>query len=177
MPRPPLALFALALALSLLLFGAAHAAAAPASPQASPQGNAGGTPAGGVKNASGVARLIRGGGEAVALKPGDRVFERDVLLTGPDGSLGVILRDDTVLSLGPGARLVIEKFLFEPAQGRLAQTLRLTRGSMAAVSGAIVKLNPAAAKVETPLYTIGIRGTHILVNMEPGHETPEEAAQ
>ncbi len=169
MTRPSSLFSALALALSLLLAGAALAADAPATPP--------GAPAGSVKNISGTARLIRGGGEAVALNPGDRVFEKDVLVTGPDGSLGVILRDDTVLSLGPGARLVIEKFLFDPAKGALAQTLRLTRGSMAAVSGAIVKLNPAAAKVETPLYTIGIRGTHILVNMEPGHETPEEAAQ
>lgn len=160
---------ALALALFLLLAAAALAAETP--------GNPSGPPAGSVKNVSGTARLIRGADEPTPLKPGDRVFEKDVLVTGPDGSLGVILRDDTVLSLGPGARLVIEKFLFEPAKGALGQTLRLTRGSMAAVSGAIVKLNPAAAKVETPLYTIGIRGTHILVNMEPGHETPEEAAQ
>lgn len=135
------------------------------------------TPVGSIKNTSGAVSLIRGKAEPTPLKPGDRLYEKDILITGKDGSLGLVLRDDTILSLGPGARLVIEKFLFEPAQGGLAQTLRLTRGSMAAVSGAIVKLNPAAAKVETPLYTIGIRGTHILVNMEPGHETPEEAAQ
>lgn len=54
MPRPPLALFALALALSLPLFGAAHAAAAPA---------------GGVKNASAAARLIKAGLAAEFMEP------------------------------------------------------------------------------------------------------------
>lgn len=174
MPRPSRSPSALALSLVLSLAVAlALALTLPLAPALA----ADPSPAGSIKNVSGSARLIRAEGEPMPLNPGDRVYEKDVLVTGADGALGLVLRDDTVLSLGPGARLVIEKFLFEPAQGRLAQTLRLTRGSMAAVSGAIVKLNPAAAKVETPLYTIGIRGTHILVNMEPGHETPEEAAQ
>ncbi len=67
--------------------------------------------------------------------------------------------------------------LAEEEKGALAQVLKLSRGSMAAVSGEIVKLNPAAAKVDTPVYSVGIRGTHFLLNVEPGLETPEEAAQ
>ena len=130
-------------------------------------------PAGSVKNATGAATVGRGAAAPVALKPGDRIFEKDVLVTGKDSSLGLILRDNTTLSLGPGARLVVERFLFEPASGGLAQVLKLTRGSMATVSGEIVKLNPAVARVETPLSTIGIRGTHFLVNVEPGFEEPE----
>jgi hypothetical protein len=133
-------------------------------------------PAGSVKNVTGQASVLRSGA-AAPLKPGDRVFEKDVLITGKGGSLGLILRDNSTLSLGPSSRLVVERFLFAPEKGALAQVLRLSRGSMAAVSGEIVKLNPEVAKVETPLYTIGIRGTHFLLNMEPGFETPEEAAQ
>jgi hypothetical protein len=71
----------------------------------------------------------------------------------------------------------VERFLFEPEQGALGQVLRLSRGSMAAVSGEIVKLNPAVARVDTPVYSVGIRGTHFLLSVEPGFETPEEAAQ
>lgn len=134
-------------------------------------------PAGSVKNVSGEAQVLRGGAAPLALKHGDRIFEKDVLVTGKGAALGLILRDNSTLSLGPGSRLVVERFLFEPEKGALAQALKLSRGSMAAVSGEIVKLNPAVAKVDTPLYSIGIRGTHFLLNVEPGHETPEEAAQ
>lgn len=134
-------------------------------------------PAGSVKNVTGEAQVIRAGAAPASLKPGDRVFEKDVLTTGKGASLGLILRDNSTLSLGPGSRLVVERFLFEPEKGGLAQVLRLSRGSMAAVSGEIVKLNPEVAKVETPLYSIGIRGTHFLLNMEPGFETAEEKAQ
>jgi len=144
----------------------AHAAEPPAA-----------TPAGSVKNISGEAQVLRGAAAPLALKHGDRIFEKDVLVTGKGAALGLIMRDNSTLSLGPGSRLVVERFLFEPEKGALAQALKLSRGSMAAVSGEIVKLNPDVAKVDTPLYSIGIRGTHFLLNVEPGHETPEEAAQ
>lgn len=135
------------------------------------------SPAGSVKSVSGEAQVLRPGAAPLALKHGDRVFEKDVLTTGKGASLGLVLRDNSTLSLGPGSRLVVERFLFEPEKGALAQVLRLSRGSMAAVSGEIVKLNPAAAKIDTPVYSVGIRGTHFLLNVEPGQETPEEAAQ
>jgi hypothetical protein len=134
-------------------------------------------PAGSVKNVSGEAAVIRGKTPPRPLKPGDRIYEKDVLTTGKNAALGVILRDNTTLGLGPDSRLVVERFLFAPASGGLAQALRLSRGSLAAVSGEIVKLNPEVARVETPVCSVGIRGTHFLVHMDPGSETPEEAAQ
>jgi hypothetical protein len=138
---------------------------------------AGENPAGSIKSVTGEAQVIRAGAAPASLKAGDRIFEKDVLTTGKGASLGLVLRDNSTLSLGPGSRLVVERFLFEPEKGALAQVLRLSRGSMAAVSGEIVKLNPALAKVETPIYSVGIRGTHFLLNMEPGFETDEEKAQ
>jgi hypothetical protein len=145
---------------------------------AQPEGNpAEGDPAGSVKNVSGEAAVIRAGAAPLALKPGDRIFARDVLTTGAGAALGLVLRDNTTLGLGPNSRLVLERFLFAPATGSLAQALRLSRGSLAAVSGEIVKLNPEAARVDTPVCSVGIRGTHFLLHMEPGFETPEEAAQ
>jgi len=161
--RHHLASFASAFALTALLAAPLHAAET--------------DPAGSVKNVSGEAAVLRAGSAPLALKPGDRVFEKDVLTTGKGASLGLVLRDNTTLGLGPDSRLVLERFLFAPASGALAQALRLSRGSMAAVSGEIVKLNPEVARVDTPLYTIGIRGTHFLLNVEPGFEAPEEAAQ
>lgn len=158
----------LALCLALLLPTLVSAADAPAS--------ANDSAAGSVKNISGAATVARSGAAPTALKRGDRIFEKDVLVTGKDASLGLILRDDTTLALGPGSRLVVERFLFEPAKGNLAQVLRITRGSMATVSGEIVKLNPNVARVETPLYSIGIRGTHFLLNLEPTGKD-EEGAQ
>ena len=91
----------------------------------------------------------------------------DVLSTGATGSLGIILRDDTVLSLGPSSQTGIEQFAYEPAQGNLGMVLRVTRGVIEYLSGKISKLAPGAVRIETPSATLGIRGTHLLARIEP----------
>ena len=90
---------------------------------------------------------------------GTRLQVGDTLATGPGGSLGVILRDNSSLSLGPESSLVIRKFLFAPAEGKLGLLVRLSRGTLACLSGLIGKLAPEAVRFETPSATIGIRGT------------------
>jgi hypothetical protein len=77
----------------------------------------------------------------------------------------VILRDNSTLSLGPGSRIVIETFLFFPYEGKFGMLARITRGSMAYLSGLIGKLAPGSARFETPTATIGIRGTRFAVKV------------
>jgi len=127
---------------------------------------AGDSPAGSVKSATGEAFVIRAGAAPAPLNPGDRIFEKDVLTTGKGASLGLVLRDNSTLSLGPSTQLVVERFLFEPERGALASMLRVAKGSAACVTGEIAKLSPNAVKVMTPTAVIGIRGTHFVVNVE-----------
>jgi hypothetical protein len=123
-------------------------------------------PAGSVKSFTGVAQVARLGAAPAPLKSGDRIFEKDVLTTDLNSSLGLIMRDNSMISLGPGSRLVVERFLFAPEKGALASILRVAKGSSAVVTGEIAKLSPDAVKVLTPTATIGIRGTHFLVNVD-----------
>jgi len=131
------------------------------------------TPAGSVKNVTGEAQVARAGVAPVALKPGDRIFEQDILTTGKGASLGLVLRDNSTLSIGPASKLIVERFLFAPEKGALSSLLRVSGGSLACVSGEITKLSPDAMKVTTPTASIGIRGTHFLVNVEDGPENTE----
>ncbi len=94
---------------------------------------------------------------------GTKLFAGDILATGPGGSLGVILHDNSTLSLGPDSNLAIRKFLFAPAEGKLGLLVRISRGTMACISGLIGKLAPESVRFETPTATIGIRGTRFAV--------------
>ena len=78
----------------------------------------------------------------------------------------MIFRDNTTLSIGPDSTLVIDKFVFQPAEGNLGIVTRLAKGTASYLSGEITKLSPGSAKFETPLATIGIRGTRFLVKVE-----------
>jgi len=115
-----------------------------------------------VRNSSGSATVTRGG-NVLPATTGTRLQVGDTLGTGADGSLGVILRDDSSLSLGPESIVVLRDFLFSPSEGKLGLLVRLTKGTMAYLSGLIGKLAPEKARFETPEATIGIRGTHFAV--------------
>jgi hypothetical protein len=140
----------------VLLAGLALAAtAAPAVAQSSPAGR--------VDKLTGSAVVLRAGAQ-VPVKNGDSVFETDVLRTGSDGHLGVTLKDDTRLSLGPGSEVRLEKFAYAPAQGQMALGLKIVRGLIAYVSGRIAKIAPDAVRLETPAAIVGVRGTTLIIN-------------
>jgi len=117
-----------------------------------------------VRSASGDATVTRGENTFPGT-PGLKLLVGDTLGTGRDGSLGVILRDDSSLSIGPGSRLVLRSFLFSPYEGKFDLVARITRGTMAYISGLIGKLAPEKARFETPTATIGIRGTRFAVKV------------
>jgi len=118
-----------------------------------------------IKTAEGDASVFVAG-KAIQAKPGVPLQLGNVLKTGQPGSMGVTLKDNTVLSLGPDTELVIDEYLYEPSEGGLKLGARLNRGSLNYISGVIAKLKPEAVSLKTPAGNIGIRGTHFLVTVE-----------
>jgi hypothetical protein len=118
-----------------------------------------------VRNSGGIATVSRGD-QVIQAATGTKLLAGDTLSTGSDGTLGVILRDNSVLSLGPGSSLVVQRFLFSPADGKLGLLARLSKGTMAYISGLIGKLAPESVRFETPVASIGIRGTRFAVKVE-----------
>ena len=121
--------------------------------------------AGRVKVVTGTASIVRGG-QAMPAAVGAVVYESDVLRTGSDGQLAVMLKDETRLSLGPGSEVALNQFAYAPSDGRLALVLRVARGLLSYVSGRIAMLMPEAVRLETPNSVIGVRGTHALIRVE-----------
>jgi hypothetical protein len=122
-------------------------------------------PAGSVKTVKGTASIVRQD-KVIPAKSGEKIFEKDILRTGADGSLGVIFKDDTLLSLGPNSDLVVDEFLFSPAEGKLSFIVRMLKGTAAYLSGIISKLSPESVRFDTPVASLGIRGTKVLVKVD-----------
>lgn len=120
--------------------------------------------AGTVKLASGSVFIVRQSG-IVPVKVGQIVFETDALRTGADGRVGVTLRDDTRVSLGPNSEVRLERFVYAPADGSLGLALRFVRGVAAYVSGRIAKLAPDSIRLETPAAIVGVRGTTLAIRV------------
>jgi hypothetical protein len=104
-------------------------------------------------------------GAVEPLAPGKDLFQGDTLRTSEKSTLGVILRDDTTLSLGPTSRMVLDELVFDPAGGALGMGLTFAKGTFSVVSGQIAKLAPERTTISTPAMSIGIRGTSFLVEV------------
>ena len=123
-------------------------------------------PIGLVKTTTGDASIIREG-RAIAAQPGYTLLQGDVLLTGAKGTIGVILRDDTILSMGSSTETRLEQFAFEPAEHKLGMVLRVAKGIIGYLSGKISKLSPGSVRIETPVATLGVRGTYLFARIVP----------
>ncbi len=117
-----------------------------------------------VRNLSGAASVSRGS-ETIPAAEGMKILVGDTLVTGPDGSLGAVFRDDSTISMGPDSSFAIRSFDFSPKERKYGLLVRVTRGSLAYLSGLIGKLSPESARFETPTATIGIRGTRFAVQV------------
>jgi hypothetical protein len=143
-----------------LWFGAVAIVAATASASA----QAPNAEAGRIKISTGSAFIVRGGA-LVPAQAGQVIFEADSLRTGADGRLGVTLKDDTRISLGPASEVRVDRFVYAPAEARMGLVLKIVRGVMAYVSGRIAKLSPDAIRLETPAAVVGVRGTSLAVRV------------
>ena len=119
-----------------------------------------------VKTAQGDASVVAAGLSTQAM-PGTPVKTSHILRTGPQASMGITLTDSTLLSIGPDTELVIDEYLYDPAQDDLKIAASLIKGSLNYVSGVIAKLKPTAVSVRTPTGNIGVRGTHFVAKVEP----------
>lgn len=110
--------------------------------------------------------VVANGASVVPARPGTPLYVGSVVRTGADGSVGLTLKDNTLLSAGPRSELVVDEFRFAPAADSLGLTARILRGTVEVVSGMIAKLRPESVVVRTPSGTLGVRGTRFLVKVD-----------
>jgi len=120
---------------------------------------------GSVKTLDGTVVIQSGGVEATPVL-GTRLFAQDTVKTGPDGSVGIILQDDTVFTLGPDSELALKEFRFDPRQKDFSLVSRMVRGTFVYVSGIMGKLSPESIKIETPDGIVAIRGTKFAAQVQ-----------
>lgn len=122
-------------------------------------------PAGVIKNSTGSVVIVRQG-QTLKGEPNTIVFEGDVVQTGFHGKAGLLMQDDTMISMGRRSQLVLTKYAYQPDSGNFSLIIKLLRGTFQYISGKIEKIAPDAVGVETPHATIGVRGTEIMVEVD-----------
>ncbi len=90
---------------------------------------------------------------------GTPVRLKDELRTGENGRIKVVFRDDTELTLGEKASIVIDRYVYDPDNGTGETALRTARGAFRFVTGRIKALKQKSITVSTPFANLAVRGT------------------
>ena len=121
--------------------------------------------AGEIKTTSGTVHLERGG-KKLPVKVGTPVQQSDVVVTGADGAAGITFTDNSLLSVGPNTILAIDKYVFDSTTHAGQFDSTLSKGTLAVISGKMVKQSPEAMRVRTPSSIMGVRGTEFVVKVD-----------
>jgi VCBS repeat-containing protein len=116
-----------------------------------------------VTKLTGNATAIRNG-VSIILNLGDNVQKGDVVQSGSDSQLGITFIDGTVFGLSSNARMVLNEMVYDPAGSNNSSLLSLVAGTITFVAGETAKRGDM--KIDTPVATLGIRGTAVLVEID-----------
>ena len=111
---------------------------------------------------------IRGSGvlernnEVIDGDTGVGVMSMDTAVTAR-GQMQIDFIDETRVDITEHSRLLIDEFVYDPANGKAALGLRATIGTGRYASGQIAKNFKQNVKIRTPSATIGVRGTDFVM--------------
>jgi len=105
--------------------------------------------------------VIQRDNQSIELQEGDSIYLNDVV-EAKGGSVGIAFADQTSMSIDPGAKMVIDEFVYDPEDPTTgSMSANVITGNFSFVSGQIAKVGNDAMKVTTPVLTIGVRGTQV----------------
>ena len=103
-------------------------------------------------------------GRSMPARVGMRLETADVLKTGADGSVGITMADNSLLSAGPNSILSLERFDYDATTNQGRFDTELQKGTLSVISGRMAKQSPEAMTVRTPSAVLGVRGTEFVVS-------------
>jgi hypothetical protein len=104
------------------------------------------------------AQVISASG-ALTAAVGTPVHMKDELRTGANARLQVTFRDNTLLTFGEHASVVIDRYVYDPDRGVGETVLQATKGAFRFATGRIKEMKDHKIAVSTPVADIGVRGT------------------
>ena len=117
-----------------------------------------------IQTIQGTAAVIREAQTVPAVK-GTTLYRDDLIRTAQPGAVGIVLTDDTTISLGPNSELSLKEYTFDPKQAKFSLVARMFKGTFVYLSGLIGKLAPNKVQLIIPDATISVRGTKLLVEV------------
>lgn len=118
-----------------------------------------------VKVARGIVQIERAG-QRFPAPVGLRLKQNDVLLTAANGALGVMFNDNSTLSMGPNAEVLLERYAYDSTTYMGAFDAFVKRGAVSIEAGNLASAASEAVTVKTPQAELRGRARNFAVNVE-----------
>ena len=113
-----------------------------------------------LKFALGLVNIESSSGEKRKAIKGDKLMRNEMVVTGAASIAVIQLNDDSRMTLRPKSAFRVNQFnMSDDSSSQQSAVLNLLRGGLRLLTGLIGKVNPAGYRLNTPVATIGIRGT------------------
>lgn len=93
------------------------------------------------------------------LASGEDIVMGDAVNTLAKSRLQIMLLDETAITMGENASLVIDEFVYDPAGDNASLAASVKEGAFRLVTGGVARTNPEGTKVTLPNAVLTIRGT------------------
>lgn len=122
-----------------------------------------------VKGTRGLVSIVRNG-KTIPAYPMMKIQLKDVIMTGSNGALGILLKDNTLLSMGPMSKLSMDKFVFSPDKNKFGMQVTMQQGTFVYLSGLLGKLAPLSVDIKTPVGEISmLKKTNFMARFPRGN--------
>jgi hypothetical protein len=86
----------------------------------------------------------------------DQVYFNEVIESGDESATEIRFQDDTTLTIGPNTKITLDSVVYDPDPSKAEFIVSITNGVLRLATGT---LSSSAYKLNTPVATVGVRGT------------------
>lgn len=129
------------------------------------------SPVGAVEEVKGNATVTRADGTVETITIGTPIYQGDIIETDAAGAVNIVFIDETSMAVSENARLAIDEYTFDPSTESGTTNFSVLRGLFVFTSGLIGRDDPDDVSIDTPVGSIGIRGTVIAGEINPSGES------
>lgn len=115
----------------------------------------------------GSVKALMAGSASRPLQRRSNVYEHDTIVTGSGSAGEIVFTDNSILTLRADSTFRIDDYKFSKSGGSNSFVGTLVKGGLRTITGVISKANPDGYQVNTPVATIGVRGTEFSTYCNP----------
>ncbi|MBI1326913.1 MAG: hypothetical protein GC136_04640 [Alphaproteobacteria bacterium] len=127
-------------------------------------------PIGEVQEIKGAASVTRADGSEEKLESGSPIYQGDIVHTDSDGAVNIAFVDESTFAVSKDADLKIDNFVYNAGTTDSKTEFSVLRGIFVYQSGEVGQADPDDVSINTPIGSIGIRGTTIAGDIKPAGE-------